>query len=664
MNDSDKKVSTPPDPSDPDLLRSRIFLQSLLDSSHDIAIRAVDKGFRYLFFNATYQNAIKRIYGADIAVGMKVLDTISVDADKKKIIDGFNRAFSGESHMTSDVYGGDVESILENYYYPIKDEAGCILGALSLGFNVTDRKRAEEALRQSEGQFKALFMSISDGFYLSEVICDEHGDPCDYRYVEINPQFEEIMGMPREQIIGKRYREMVPVDTTNWFPNYSKVAKTGQPSTHEFYSEEYKMYFETYAYKSTKGQIAVFVRNITEKKNTEKALQNAQKLESLGILAGGIAHDFNNMLCGLFGFIDLAISYLADSDPPKAAAALSSALKSFETLSSLTNQLLTFSKGGAPCRKTTKLEPVIKNSIALAMSGSSVRCTLDITSDLLPCECDKNQISQVLTNILINAKQAMPDGGDITVVARNVTLLPHKHADLPKGGNFIKISIKDNGVGIQHHIMKNIFDPFFTTKVMGHGLGLSTAFSIIRRHEGIIEAESKPGGGSTFHVFLPAAVLAATPLPGAAPAIYKGKGPILVMDDDESIREVFRTIIERMGHTVMIAKNGEVAVSLFKKAVGDGRPFVVTFLDLTIKGGKGGLETLREIRLLQPHAKVVVTSGYSNNPIMAHPSENGFDDSLSKPFTSVEIARLFTRLHSQNPGNPFNPENPDQNLSI
>jgi nitrogen-specific signal transduction histidine kinase/CheY-like chemotaxis protein len=404
------------------------------------------------------------------------------------------------------------------------------------------------------------------------------------------------------------------------------------------------MYFETFAYKTAKGQIAVFVRNITERKNTENALQNAQKLESLGILAGGIAHDFNNMLCGLFGYIDLAKSYLSSNKAQDAARALSGALRSFEMLSSLANQLLTFSKGGAPCRKATALESIIKASGSLAVSGSNVRCRFDIAADLMACDCDGNQVSQVLTNIIINAKQAMPSGGEVVVTARNVVLLPDQNAHLPKGGNFIRISIKDHGVGIPLHILKNIFDPFFTTKETGHGLGLSTAFSIIKRHDGSIDVESEPGIGAVFHVYIPAATAAAPPDSEEIPEVYEGKGPVLVMDDDESIRSIYGDMIGLLGHTVVTAESGEEAIRLFKESIDANRPFCGTILDLTIKGGKGGMETLREIRRLQPRAKVVVASGYSNSPVMSNPSEMGFDGSLAKPFTTGDIVRLFRRI--------------------
>jgi signal transduction histidine kinase/CheY-like chemotaxis protein len=437
---------------------------------------------------------------------------------------------------------------------------------------------------------------------------------------------------------------LVPVDSTKWLDNYSCVAGTGKPNTYEFFSEEYKKYFETYAYKTAKGRIAVFVRDVTERKNTEKALLNMQKLESLGILAGGIAHDLNNMLGGLFGCIDLAGFALASGNIKHAGDKLSDAMESLGVLKSLTNQLLTFSKGGAPCRAKTSLVPLLKNSCMLAISGSSVGCRFDLEPDLMWCDCDKNQIAQVITNIVINAKQAMPDGGEVFIAAHTVILRPQEKTGLPQGGAFVHISIRDHGVGIPSNIIKNIFDPFFTTKESGHGLGLATAYSIVKRHNGLIEVESEPGAGSVFHLFLPAVLAGSETVKQEMPLSYSGRGSILVMDDDPGIRNIYREMIRLTGHTCVEAQNGEEAVRLFKEALDDNRPFVLTFLDLTIKGGKGGLDTLAEIRKLKPDASVIVASGYANDPALSDPVATGFTDRLPKPFTREDFTGVLLRV--------------------
>jgi PAS domain S-box-containing protein len=644
MSNLNGAIIDQPEKNGNEFLRDLLFVKSLLASSNAVLIRAIDKNYRYLFFNQMYKNMMKRMGEADIAVGINILDSIELADDRTKTQQLYQRAFLGESFSSVERYSYNEISYLETFFYPISDTHEQIIAVMALGVDITDRKRTEEALRQSENLFKTLFMSLTDGFYLSEMVVDDHGNPVDYRYLEVNPKFEQILGIARDNIIGKRYKEIVPADTTEWLDNYCRVAVTGEPRTYEFYSSEYKRYFETYAYKTSEDRIAVFVRDVTERKRTEKALQNTQKLESLGILAGGIAHDFNNILSGLFGYIDLASLCLSTQDVVSAKENLSRAMQTLDVLKSLTNQLLTFSKGGSLCFRIESMGSLIENCCKMALSGSNIKCSFDIASDLAVCECDKNQIAQVLTNIVINAKQAMPSGGEICINANNVILDPNQYATLPNGGKYVRISIKDHGIGIPEDSIKNIFDPFFTTKETGNGLGLSMAFSIMQRHNGIIDVESKPGAGSTFHVFLPAATREENSLQNETPGNYVGRGPILVMDDDVTIRDIYNAMIQLTGHTVVTAANGEETVRLFKEALNNNRPFVMTFLDLTIKGGMGGLETLSELRKLQPDAIVIAVSGYANNSIMSKPLKAGFNDSISKPFTMGDITRLFLKI--------------------
>jgi PAS domain S-box-containing protein len=620
------------------------FFNGLLETSESIVIRAVDRKYCFLFYNTPYKKALKRMYEIDAVIGMNLLDCISFADDRSKIKSMFDRTFAGESFTSMVCYGEQDKFFYENSCHPIRDEKGTVIGAIAIGIDVTGRKRTEEALQKNENNFKSLFMSLSDGFYLSQILYDDRGDPADYRYLEVNPTFEQVLGLRRDQIVGKRYRELVPVDTTQWLDNYCRVARTGEPATYEFYSAEYKKYFETYAYKTAIDQISVFVRDVTDRKNTEQALQNMQKLESLGILAGGIAHDFNNMLGGLFGCIDLAADALSSGKIPLAQTKLSDAMQSLDILKSLANQLLTFARGGAPYLGKIAIKPLLENSCMLAISGSSMRCRFDLAPDLMWCECDKNQIAQVITNIVINAKQAMHEGGEVVIAARNAILRPQEKVGLPQGGKYVLISVKDCGAGIPPEIVKNIFDPFFTTKASGHGLGLATAYSIIKRHHGLIEVESELGTGSLFQIYLPAAPAEQETAVETKPVHYTGHGPILIMDDDEGIRSVYREMIQLTGHSCAEAKNGEDAIRLFKEALDNHRPFVITFLDLTVRGGKGGLETLAELRMLQPDAKVVVSSGYSNDPNMSEPAMVGFCDRLPKPFTYEDFMGVLLRV--------------------
>jgi PAS domain S-box-containing protein len=512
--------------------------------------------------------------------------------------------------------------------------------ACNVGFftDVTKRKQADEAILKSEKQFRSLFMSMTDGFYLSEILYDDHGNPCDYKYLEVNPKFEQIAGLSRDQIIGKRYKEIVPVDTTLWLDVYFTVARTGIPESYEFYSEEYQMYFETYSYRPAMGQVSVIVRNVTERKRMDEALQKAQRLESLGVLAGGIAHDFNNLLTGIFGYVDLARFASKDA---RISGFLDSTLSSMNRARALTLQLLTFAKGGAPVQKLTPLFPFIQETAQFALSGSNVSCTFLPADDLNSCNIDKNQIGQVIDNIVINAQQAMPGGGTIEISAINLSLGNREHPRLSKG-DYVKVSIKDYGIGIPKEIMPRIFDPFFTTKTKGHGLGLATCYSIIKRHGGCIDVESEPGKGSTFHLYLPASsetitveTVSATP--------HKGCGAVLVVDDEEVLRDLFQKMLESQGYTVVCKNNGRQAIDFFISETRDERKFAAMIFDLTIPGGMGGMEAVAEIRKLDKKIPIFVSSGYADNSVMKNPALHGFTASISKPFTMAELSEMLNR---------------------
>ncbi|MBN1758296.1 MAG: PAS domain S-box protein [Chitinispirillaceae bacterium] len=504
--------------------------------------------------------------------------------------------------------------------------------------DVTIRKQSEEILQQSEKQFKTLFMAMSDAFYLSEILFDDTGDPCDYRYLEVNPKFEEIAGLRRDQIIGRRYRELVPVDTSRWLEIYCTVARTGKPMSYDFYSAEYNKYFETYSYQPAKGQISVIVRDVTKRKRMEEALQNTQKLESLGIMAGGIAHDFNNLLTGIFGNIDLACSVCDDS---KTLGYLDATLRTMNRATSLTRQLLTFAKGGAPVRNATQVAPLLQESANFALSGSNLAGQFSFANDLKPCNIDKHQIAQVIENIIINAQQAMPDGGIVEISAMNSTFEENEHPPLVKG-EYVKVVIRDHGIGIPKEILPRIFDPFYTTKIKGHGLGLATCHSIIKRHGGCLEAESEPGKGSVFYFFLPVSsgVVASNERSGSS---HCGSGTIIIMDDEDVVRNTFRQMLESFGYSVSGKKDGKEALDCFAEQTRAKKRCVAMFFDLTVPGGMGGIEAVREVRKTDADIPVFVVSGYSEDPVMKNPAEYGFTAGITKPFIMEEVADLLNR---------------------
>lgn len=386
------------------------------------------------------------------------------------------------------------------------------------------------------------------------------------------------------------------------------------------------------------GVVLVF-RDMTEKQKLLDSLQRTDKLDSLGVLAGGIAHDFNNMLAGIFGFIELA-NYSNKNE--EVSDYLEKALSVYNRARNLTQQLLTFAKGGIPKRQTSDLRHLIKESAAFALSGSNVACDYDIDNDLWLADFDRNQIGQVIDNLVINAKQAMPNGGKIFISARNA-VVKYGENTLLKPGRYIKMSLADTGTGIKEDLLKRIFDPFFTTKPTGHGLGLASCYAIIQNHEGCIDVESVFGKGTTFHVFLPATEQEVLSAGCPASVKHKGGGQILVMDDEACIREILTRFLAEMGYTTVEAKNGEEAISICREAATNGRQIAGAFLDLTIPGSIGGKEAVTHIRKYFPGLKIYASSGYSEDPVMGRPTEYGFTDSIRKPFRKDELANLLNK---------------------
>ncbi|RPJ08970.1 MAG: response regulator, partial [Spirochaetaceae bacterium] len=390
------------------------------------------------------------------------------------------------------------------------------------------------------------------------------------------------------------------------------------------------------------GAVLVF-RDITEKNKLLEISQRNQKLESLGILAGGIAHDFNNLMGGIFGNIDLA---LHESKECKVTQFLSLAMNTIDRARGLTQQLLTFAKGGAPVQKPAYLFPLIQEIAQFTLSGSSVSCQYDIAPDLWPCSIDKDQIGQVVSNIIINAQQAMPSGGGIEITAANVSMGEKEHESLQKG-EYVKVTIRDHGVGISKKILPHIFDPFFTTKMMGHGLGLSTCHSIINRHGGAIDVESKMDEGSTFCFYLPAASKPVVSKP-VSDVRHMGSGRIIIMDDEEIIRGTLRNMLESLGYSVICTNNGWEAVEFYAKETKSNRQIAAVFFDLTVRNGMDGKVAVKEIRKLNSKIPVFVASGYANDPVMKNPVEYGFSASIGKPFRMMELAEILEKHVKEN----------------
>jgi len=390
-----------------------------------------------------------------------------------------------------------------------------------------------------------------------------------------------------------------------------------------------------------KEYICAFVRDITEQKRIEEELVKAQKLESIGILAGGIAHDFNNLLTGIMGNISLARLRMEEDSP--ICEMLQEAENASIRAASLTNQLLTFSKGGEPVKELASIAELIKEAAGFSTRGSNVRCEYSISPDLWSAEVDKGQLSQVINNLIINAQQAMPEGGIVKLSAANITV--EKEHDVLRGGNYVQISVEDEGTGIPKEYLQRIFDPYFTTKQKGSGLGLATSYSIISKHGGLLTVDSEMGAGTTFTIYIPASEqVNRRDKEGERGVLEGGEGRVLVMDDDEIIRDVAEMILEDIGYDFQLAGDGAEAVELYKEALEGEHSFDAVILDLTVPGGMGGKETMENLIRIDPNVRAIVSSGYSNDPVMADFEKYGFKGIVAKPYNAQELSRILHRI--------------------
>ncbi|HNX57940.1 MAG TPA: PAS domain S-box protein [Spirochaetota bacterium] len=388
------------------------------------------------------------------------------------------------------------------------------------------------------------------------------------------------------------------------------------------------------------GGCILILSDLTEKIRIERELGRGQKFESMGLIAGGIAHDFNNILTGIIGSISLAKMRADDKD--KTAKLMNDAEKAAFRAQKLTQQLLSFSKGGTPSREIINIRETVEESSSFALRGSNIVCRYDFVDNLPPVSADRGQISQVIQNIIINALQAMRNGGTITI---KIDTIISVGADVP-AGNFVRISFSDTGAGIPKENIPRIFDPYFSTKETGSGLGLAVVSSIIAKHGGDISVRSVQGEGTTFTILLPAAKTFSCEESASSMEIVRGTGKILLMDDDESVQHVVASMLGCLGYKVHCAFNGEEAVRMYRAALSKNIPFDLVIMDLTIPGGMGGKDAVAELRRLKPDLLAIVASGYSDDPVMANHREYGFDDVIVKPFRIEELSRTISILLS------------------
>ena len=503
--------------------------------------------------------------------------------------------------------------------------------------DVTGEVLAKRALKKSEKRYRLLFERNLAGVYRTTI---------DGRLLDCNNAFARIYGYESREEIMQRAAEDLHVSPEARQDFIAALKSKGMHLNLESQGRRkdgsliWLLESATLVPGEEAGlmEIEGMLIDITERRRLEEELLKADKLESVGILAGGIAHDFNNILTSIIGNVSLARMYLKPGS--KEFDLLSAAETASMRAKGLTNQLLTFAKGGAPAKETASISNLIKESSLDMLKGSKSKCELSIAGDLWPVEADPKQISQGISNIVINADQAMPEGGIIQVKAENLVL--EEEQGLPVNlGKYIRISIKDQGIGIAEKHLSKIFDPYFTTKSAGSGLGLATAYSIIKKHNGHISVDSSPGAGTTFHIYLPASDKA---VPVIEEALLTGHGKILLMDDDRMIREIAEAMLEMLGYEAEFATDGAEAIEMHRKAMESEKPYDAVILDLTIPGGMGGKEAIKKLLELDPQLKAIVCSGYSEDPVMSNNREYGFKGVLPKPFNFDTLGRVLNEV--------------------
>lgn len=504
--------------------------------------------------------------------------------------------------------------------------------------DVTERRRAE-ALRESEESFHALADNANDGILVS----DQDGF-----HVYANRRMSEITGHAVEDLVGLHFRDILPPDEVSKVAERFKKRVEGESAPRQYETALRRkdgslVPVEITSSRTTwrgKFGVIVIVRDVSQRRQMEEDMVRIGKLESLGVLVGGIAHDFNNILTAVLGNISM-IQARAEPDSPtqeRLAMAEKAALRARD----LVRQLITFSRGGAPARKAVSIADLVRRSAGFALGGSNVRSECLLPENIWPAEVDEEQVLQALAHVLMNADESMP-GGVIRIQAENV--LVDDTLGLPiDPGRYVRVSVCDHGSGIAPEHLRRIFDPYFTTKKKGRGLGLAITDSIVRRHGGHVSVESTPASGTAFHLYFPASQAPAEAPPSDRVAPTRGqRRRVLVMDDEEPVRDALGRMLMHLDCDVAAAGDGAEAIEIFSTARESGQPFDAVIMDLTIPGGMGGKEAVSKILEIDPKARVIVSSGYSDDPVMADFRTHGFCAVLPKPYRIDELQNTLSR---------------------
>lgn len=641
------------------------FMQELTNRD----LRRSEKKFRAIFDQTFQFIGLLDIKGTLLAANKTSLDVLDIKEEdllgnpfwetpwwnhspelQKKLKNAIDRAAKGEfvrfeaSHFNKEGNSFYVDFSLK----PVHDDTGNVIMLIPEGRDITERIYAQEALQESQERYQGIYNATSDTIFIH--------DAATGAIIDVNQAMLDMYGYTKEEALKltvDNFSAGEPPYTQNEADEKINAALLFGLQTFEWKAKRKngELFWVEVALKFTefhgKRFIIAAVRDISDRKQVEEELIKIKKLESIGVLAGGIAHDFNNILAAILGNISLA-NLLLKPDEVKVHSLLQEAEKASLRAKGLTQQLLTFSKGGEPVKSLASISDVIMDSTEFILRGSDVKCEYSFPDDLWHAEIDRGQISQVIQNIILNSSQAMPEGGIITIHCENYVY--NGTLTLPiAAGDYIKVSLVDRGVGIPRDLLDKIYDPYFTTKHEGNGLGLAVTHSIIIQHKGHIAADSKQGQGTTVTIYLPAFKQKKLKEQKEEPLPVGGKAKILFMDDDKMVRTMANEMLSHYGYEVFLAQDGQEAITLYRESLKDDAHIDLVIMDLTVPGGMGGKETIKEIIAANPQVKAIVSSGYSNNPIMANYGEYGFSAAVSKPYRQEELIKVINRIIGNDP---------------
>lgn len=528
---------------------------------------------------------------------------------------------------------------------PLLDEKNRFTGSLAIITDITQRKRETDAIQAEKERLRVTLRSIGEGV----ITTDDTGN-----IDSINRAAETLTGWPVEEALGRPLAEtltLVHEETRAAFPDpFRQFIQEGEKALTppclliDRQGREIPVAMTGCPIRDNRGTeiggVLVF-RDLRFWRRMDEEVIRASKLESLSLVASGIAHDFNNMLTAISGNLHLVRASLIPGGP--AEARIEAADLACRRARDMTAQLLTFSKAGAPVKEVNRAERLLEEAAVLALRGSAQRCRMDIAPGIWNVLADPGQAIQAIHHLVVNAVQAMSGPGEILLAAENRTMASNEVKDLP-AGDYVQITVRDQGSGISPEHLDRIFEPFFTTKNNASGLGLSCVWSIAQRHDGGITIASTPGEGTTARLFLPATRVEIPYAPVATKLPPPPGGRALVMDDEPLVREVALDLLERLGFEVALAENGQQAIDLYQRARTVNKPFDVVIMDLTIPGAMGGKEAMARLKELDPGVKAIVSSGYSTDPVMSHYREYGFSGVLPKPYLLDDLARALNQV--------------------